>query len=82
MTRQRSTRAALLERLRQGPLASEDWPQWAAGRKSLHVRIHALRRLGYRIEATPTRRATRRLPNPPVTYRLLAEPGELLSEAA
>jgi hypothetical protein len=82
MTRQRSTRADLLDRLREGPLASEEWPDWAASRKSLHVRIKVLRRLGYTIATRQERPPTWRLPNPPVAYRLVAEPGELLEAAA
>lgn len=41
----------LLERLREGPLLTDDWQTVAASRKSLHVRIKNLRELGFEIEA-------------------------------
>ena len=47
------TRDGILDRLREGPLASDAFQGLAASRKALHVQIHNLRRLGYPIESEP-----------------------------
>jgi len=76
------TREQLLDRLRQGPLRSEDWATVATSRASLKVRIHILRRLGFVILSDPLPRTNRRQGLAPVAYRLIAEPAASAQRAA
>lgn len=66
-------RSPLLTRLAQGDLPSDEWPKYAASRKSLAVRIWHLREQGYRIESVPGERPRGR-GQPSVSYRLLDKP--------
>jgi hypothetical protein len=60
---------SLLARLRQGPLAADDFAEVAASRRSLAVRIHNLREQGFSIESIGLPNGNRR---PKAEYRLVA----------
>lgn len=72
----RSTRAELLARLRQGPLAGHDYAEFATSRASLKVRIRKLRLAGFTIASDPLPDQPRTRGRRAVAYRLIAEPAQ------
>lgn len=60
--------AELVAALRKG-VSSTDWPRYASSRKSLHVRIYALRERGFIIESIQIEQGAL-----PVMYKLVSEP--------
>jgi hypothetical protein len=65
----------IIERLRQGPLNCKDPEGLAVSMKSLHVQIHKLRALGFRISTTRLARQGVQ-GSTPGTYVLEGEPTE------